>query len=78
MDFAGLFTNLTTAAKGLLPRIVPGAGPLIEAGKSIASAIDHLKTANGGRAPADATAVRDQLMAKVRKHAESTASRLEG
>jgi hypothetical protein len=62
----------------VLPSIIPGAGPAIEAGKAVIHLIDQAKTTFGEKDTAVLQAQRKTLMEKVAKHAESTASRLEG
>jgi len=69
---------LGEVAKEVAPLVIPGSGALIKGAESIAAAFDSLKEANGGQAPADAEAAHDALFARVKAHAESTFSRLEG
>jgi hypothetical protein len=76
--FDGLLHTLAGAAQELAGRIVPGAAPLLEAGKSLMAAFNSVKQANGGTAPPDAQAKHDALFEKVKAHAESTFDRLEG
>jgi hypothetical protein len=74
----GILSMLGNAAKTLAPMIVPGAGPLLSAAEALSNAFKSVKNANGGQAPADAEAAHDALFAKVKAHADSTLSRLEG
>lgn len=76
--FDGILGTLGSTLKSLASAAIPGAGPAIEAAKAIGKAFDHLKDANGGSAPPAAQYDRDEAMARVLKHAEDTASRLEG
>lgn len=76
--FNGILEQLGTIAAKLAPQIIPGAGPLIEAGKAISAAFTSIKSLNGGTAPPGAEAQHDALFAKVKAHAEGTLGRLEG
>lgn len=78
MQLNGLLSMLGNAAKTLAPMIVPGAGPLIAAGKALSEAFTAAKTANGGTAPPEAEAAHDALFDRVKAHADSTLGRLEG
>lgn len=77
MDLTNVLKDLGGIAKRLAPSIVPGAGPLIAAGKALTEAYTTIKGANNGEAPADAEAAHDALLAKVNEHANSTFDRAE-
>lgn len=74
----GILTMLGNAAKALLPNIIPGSGALIAGAEALSTAFTSIKAANGGTAPADADAAHSALYDKVKAHADSTFSRLEG
>lgn len=76
-DFSSILKSLANTAMALLPKIVPGAAPLIAAGKSLSDAITSLSEAHTGAPVPEATAAAGDLMAKVRAHAESTFGRAE-
>lgn len=78
MDFRGLISSIASVAEKVLPAIVPGAGAAIEAGKAVVGLIDRAKETFGDQVPASLLAKREELMTRVRAHAESTADRLEG
>lgn len=73
-----ILTMLGSAAKTLLPEIIPGSGALIAGAEALSTAFTSIKAANGGTAPAAADAAHSALYAKVSQHADSTFSRLEG
>lgn len=73
-DFSSILKSLASTAMELLPKIVPGAAPLIAAGKSLSDAIASITEAHTG-APVPAAAEAVDLMAKVTAHAESTFNR---
>lgn len=77
-DFNSILSLVGSAAKQLLPLVVPGAGAAIAGAESLANAFESLKAANHGQAPADAEAAHDALFEKVKAHADSTLGRLEG
>lgn len=76
--YNGILSKIGAAASALAGDIMPGAAPLIEAGKSLVAAFENVKAANGGTAPGDAQAAHEALFAKVQAHADSTLGRLEG
>jgi hypothetical protein len=78
MDFKALISSIETVAAKVLPTIVPGAGPAIAAGQAVIHLIDQAKATFGEHDTAVLQAQRATLMEKVARHAESTASRLEG
>lgn len=71
-DFSSILKSLANTAMALVPKIIPGAAPIIAAGKSISDAITSLTEAHTGPPVPEATAAANDLMAKVRVHAEST------
>lgn len=77
-DLDTTLSLLGRAAKLIAPMIVPGSGALIAVAESLGAAYKGLRAENGGQAPADAEAAHDALFARVKAHAESTLSRLEG
>jgi hypothetical protein len=78
MDFKSLISSIENVAAKVLPSIIPGAGPAIEAGKAVIHLIDQAKATFGEHDTAVLQAHRKTLMEKVTAHANSTASRLEG
>jgi hypothetical protein len=75
---SGVLSALGNAAAQLAEKIIPGGGALAGAAHSIAAAFETVKAQNGGVAPPEAQAQHDALFEKVKAHAESTLSRLEG
>lgn len=75
--FGSLFSLITQASKALAPMIT-SPGPLVNAGKALVDAYDNLKSVSDTPPPADAEAAHDALFNKVKAHANSTLSRLEG
>ena len=69
-DVAG---DIVAAGKAILPLIVPGAGPIIEAGERIASALDKIVDIDG--AP-DAAETRDQLRDRVNANLDRAIGKL--
>lgn len=77
-NFTDMLKGLAGVAAKLAPQIIPGAGPLISAGKAIADAIGSLNEAHTGPPVPEADAAAADLMAKVNAHAQSTFGRAEG
>lgn len=50
---------------------------VVHGAQGLASAFDHFKAANGGAAPPEAQASRDQKLQKVLDHAKSVADKLD-
>ena len=78
MDVRALIASIENVAAKVLPTIVPGAGPAIAAGHAVVNLIDQARATFGEQSTAVLQAQRATLMEKVTRHAESTASRLEG
>jgi hypothetical protein len=78
MDIKSLISSIAHVAETLAPAIVPGAAPLIKAGEAVVGLIDQAKATFGEHDVAVLQAHREELLAKVHAHADSTASRLEG
>lgn len=76
-DFSSILKGLANSALALLPKIVPGAAPVIAAGKSLSDAIASLTEAHTGAPVPEATAAAEDLMAKVNAHAQATFDRAE-
>lgn len=70
--------QLGSVLKSVAEHAIPGAGNVIKTVEALGAAFDHLKEANGGSAPPAAQVDRDAALARVLKHAEDTASRLDG
>lgn len=75
---SGVLSALGSAALQLAEKVVPGGGALAGAAHAVLGAIESVKAQNGGVAPAEVQAAHDALFDKVKAHAESTLSRLEG
>lgn len=73
-----MLSQLGNLAQTLAPQILPGSENLIKAGESLSNAFKAIKAENGGQAPADAEAAHNALFQRVKAHADSTLSRLEG
>lgn len=67
--------DLVDAGKRIIPLIVPGAGPIIEAGEKMADALDKLVYLNIGDAP-DAAETRDQLRDRVNANLDRAIDKL--
>lgn len=78
MNLNSVLSSLGSLSGSIATAIVPGAGPLISAGKAVLDAYQNVKSLNGGEAPADAEAQHDLLFKKVMDHADSTLGGLEG
>lgn len=71
MNLNSIVDDLVNAAELLVPLIVPGAGPAIQAGKAILNVIDRVK--DGVDDPAKLTKLqggRDALEQRVNAHAD--------
>lgn len=68
--------NLLAIGERLLPLVVPGATPIIEAAQSVVAGIDNFKQIEGAQTLPELDAIRDQLEAKVFAHADKTAASL--
>jgi hypothetical protein len=80
--FDGPLGHLADALKSMLPQgaqsLINAAPNVINAVHSAVAAFDHLKEANGGHAPPQAQAIRDQRLAEVTAHAGRVADSLDG
>lgn len=75
--FDGILGTIATTLKDVAEHAVPGAHNVIATVEALGTAFDSLKKVNGS-SPAAAQADRDAAMARVQKHADETAKRLEG
>lgn len=73
-----LFDDVLRVAELMVPLVVPGAAPAIAAGKAVISMIDTAKATFSEMDQSRLDAIRDDLAAKVKAHAEETAARLRG
>lgn len=78
MDIKSLISSIENVAAKVLPTIIPGAGPAIAAGHAVVNLIDQARATFGEKDTAVLQAQRATLMERVTKHANDTASLLEG